>query len=201
MAIDQTTLDTYNTSAQALAAYFKGIGPRTDNIDYVLGLLHTKNPDVMEIGCGDGRDAVYITSVAESYIGIDYSEGLLALAREKLPDTQFVCADMQVYDYGNNVYDAVFAFASVLHVPKDALASLFAKIAHSLKDYGIFYVSTKHAETYQEKTKKDVHGERLFYFYSEIDIRELASELFDVVSIEIKPHGDNNWLEVALRKK
>jgi SAM-dependent methyltransferase len=201
MAIDQTTLDTYNTSARALAAYFKGIGPRTDNIDYVLSLLHTKNPDVMELGCGDGRDAVYITSVAKSYIGIDYSEGLLALAREKLPDTQFVCADMQTYDYGDAAYDAVFAFASVLHIPKEALGDLFAKIERSLRQEGVFYISTKHAESYQEKTKKDAHGERLFYFYCESDIRELALGLFDVVSIEIKPHGDNNWLEVAFRKK
>lgn len=55
------TTNTYDESAEALAEFFKGIGPRTSYIDLAFKLIgYKEHARVVEIGCGDGRDATEI---------------------------------------------------------------------------------------------------------------------------------------------
>jgi hypothetical protein len=55
---DRTTIATYDNSAQELAAYFAGIGSRLDIIQEALQLAGKPHEaKVVEVGCGDGRDA------------------------------------------------------------------------------------------------------------------------------------------------
>ena len=88
------TVETYDQSAEQLAEYFKGIGPRVDDIECALNLAgNPHSARVIEVGCGDGRDAEEIVKRVKFYEGIDPSEGLLALAKRKVPDTTFIKAD------------------------------------------------------------------------------------------------------------
>jgi hypothetical protein len=59
----ERTLQTYNESAEELAEQFKGIGARTQDIERGLSLTGSgRNARVVEIGCGDGRDAEEIVN-------------------------------------------------------------------------------------------------------------------------------------------
>ncbi len=197
------TLRTYNRSAKELSEYFRGIGPRKKYIERALELAGKEDgsADALELGCGDGRDAVEIIKHCRSYTGIDYSSGLIKLAKELLPSADFRVVDMQNFDYPYRSYDVVFAFASVLHIDKESLKLLFNKVARSLKAGGIFYISTKYASHYKENWKEDVHGRRLFYFYNENLIKNLSKEYFDMVFDDREIQGKTEWIEVALEKK
>ena len=79
-------IQTYDSSAIALAEYFKGIGPRINDIELGLNLARaSKKARVVEIGCGDGRDAIEIVKRSGWYEGFDPSEGLLDIARNTYP--------------------------------------------------------------------------------------------------------------------
>ena len=132
------TIETYDESAEALAGYFKGIGPRVYDIELALKLANMiTSARAVEIGCGDGRDATEIIKRVEWYEGFDPSEGLLKIARQKLPQASFVRADALIYNYPSNL-DVIYAFASLLHVNKGDLKTVFEKAAKALRKGGIF---------------------------------------------------------------
>lgn len=201
--LKKLTIQTYNDSALELAEYFRGIGSRVGDIEKAFNLCGKPNPDVLEIGCGDGRDAKEIVARTNSYLGFDISEGLLQLAQEYVPEANFVVADAIDFDYGNNRFDVVFAFASLLHLDKDELRSIFKKIHAALRDNGILYLSLKQSNKYKEELKKDKFGSRIFYFYNPELIDSLASWGFEIERTDsgFITTGNTQWFEMALRKK
>ena len=196
----QRNTETYNSSAEKLAAYFKGIGARTEDIELALELAQPVNEArVIEIGCGDGRDAQEIVKRVGWYEGIDPSSGLLNLAREKLPKVSFVEADAISYDYPENL-DVIYAFASLLHVKKEDMSAVFKKGYNALKPGGIYYVSLKERPKYTEEVQIDQYGERMFYYYTVELVRELAGPIFEAVHESHHTVGKTNWFTLALKK-
>lgn len=193
-------IETYNKSAAQLAEYFKGIGPRVKDIEMGLSLAGSPSKaSVVEIGCGDGRDAKEIVKRVDSYIGVDPSEKLLEIARKNIPDGNFVCADALSFDYPENI-DVIFAFASLLHVSRTELPQVFQKISDSLRIGGILFLSLKERDQYEEEIKNDEYGSRMFYYYNVALINELAGNAFEEVHQDHQTIGKTNWFTLALKK-
>jgi len=197
------TLDTYNRTARQLARYFMGTSPRIKHIEQAIELAgkNDGSGSALEIGCGYGRDAVEIIKRTKFYTGIDYSAGLIGLAKELLPNADFRVVDMQNYDYPAHAYDVIFAFASILHLDKESVKQLFIDAARSLTIGGIFYLTTKYAKGYKKEWYEDKHGKRLFYFYTPKMLADLAKEHYEVAVSEINTVDNIKWIEMALRRK
>jgi len=190
----------YNDSAVELSERLSGIGSRTKDIERALKLANkTKKANIVEIGCGDGRDAIEIVKYAEQYEGFDPSSGLLDIAKIRVPGASFVVADTYTYKYPDNL-DVVFAFASLLHINKDALSDVFNQIHKSLRSGGILYITLKERNLYGEETKTDEYGVRMFYYYSLPIIKELAGKGFTTVYEGRFIKGKTNWFAIALKK-
>ena len=194
------TIKTYDKSADKLADFYRGIGPRLKDIKFALKLANvSKNARVIELGCGDGRDAIEIIKLVAWYEGIDPSKGMLKIARASSPGASFVLADALTYNYPKHI-DVIFAFASLLHVKKDDLPKVFEKCARSLKVGGIFYISLKERDTYTEDIVKDDYGERMFYYYNVDLITQLAANLFEPIYIDHQIKGHTAWFTIALKR-
>jgi SAM-dependent methyltransferase len=197
----QKTVDTYNKSAVELAEYFKGIGPRVKDIEKAFELAgNRQNPNVLEIGCGDGRDAKEIVKYTTNYIGFDISSELIKIARGHAPGVSFEVADAVSYKYPKDL-DVVFAFAALLHLDKYEVAQILKLVHISLKPGGIFYISLKYMPEYIQKVKKDKYGERLFYFYNPTEIQDMAGKYYETVLENRQKIGDTDWFTIALRNK
>lgn len=195
------TVSAYDNSATDLAEKFRGIGARVYDIDLALKMAKTKeNSRVVEIGCGDGRDAEEIIKRVDYYEGFDPSEGMLEIAKKRLPHASFVQADALSYVYPENV-DVIFAFASLLHVDKKGVGSVLKKASQSLRLGGIFYISLKERAEYTEEVKNDEYGERMFYYYNIELINSLAGNLFVAEHEDRQKIGNTDWFTVALKKK
>lgn len=192
------TINTYNESAQSLADKFDAIGVRKEDIDETFALVQKDNPTVLEIGCGNGRDAQEILRHTNNYLGVDVSEELIRLAEQKVPNGQFVVADIEEYIMPTDL-DAVFAFASLIHVPKESLKKILQSIYDSLDFDGVFRLSMKYAEEYKEDTKTDEFGTRTYYLYSDKDIEEMAQN-FTVIKNKLNDAMGQKWVEVLLQK-
>jgi SAM-dependent methyltransferase len=120
---DRLTISTYDKSAAELADYFAGIGSRVDLIEDALHMADAPdNARVVEVGCGDGRDAVDIVPRVGDYEGFDPSIKLIELANQReLPKARFVKADALSYDYPQGL-GVIFGFASYLHLNRDDFA-------------------------------------------------------------------------------
>ncbi len=58
-----------------------------------------------------------------NYLGIDYSEGMLKMAREYVPNAKFQLADVSEFEFPEGL-DGIAAFASLLHLPPEKVRSV-----------------------------------------------------------------------------
>jgi SAM-dependent methyltransferase len=197
----QGTRDTYNHSAGQLGKHYDEIGPREGDIDLAFAIAgYPENAVVLEIGCGNGRDARAILRHTPFYTGIDTSEKMIALARIKAPKGVFEVADAVLYDYAGP-YDIVFALAQFRHMNIEEAATVLKKVYDSLKPGGVFYISSNYGEQYHQSSRADSYGLREMYYYNPAIIQQYAPEGFKKIQ-EIHDVVDGNqWFEIALKKQ
>lgn len=73
--------------------------------------------------------------------GIDISATQIAAARRNVPAATFTQADMTALDFEPASFDAVVAFYSLTHVPRDEGADLLGRIRGWLRPGGLFLAS------------------------------------------------------------
>lgn len=195
-----TTRATYDSSAPALAEYFKGIGSRVEDVERALVLYGpSAHIAAFELGCGDGRDGVEIAKRVATYKGIDYSAGMIAVAHDTNSDLDFMADDMLTAEFPPN-QDIIFAFASILHLDREDLKTVLDKCFASLNVGGILYISTKFKPEYTAEWKCDKFGERLFYFYNPDELKKLVNPAFQEVYSDMQVLGETEWFTQAFRK-
>jgi trans-aconitate methyltransferase len=205
MSSDNQTIQTYDNSADQIAAHFKQYkdGVAREEIDLSFKLARSPAAArVIEIGCGAGKEATEIIKRAGWYEGFDPSEKLLAIARSQNPGASFVNADALSYSYPNNI-DIVFALASMLHLNKEDFAATCEHIVHCLRPGGVLCMTLKEADDYTEQLQEDTFGTRLFYLYTPSLVRELAGPSFKQVHESHRTAGpeQKRWMSLILAKR
>lgn len=193
------TINSYNNQAKLFAQKFDNLGARLDDIKEIFSFLKKANPHILEIGCGNGRDAQELIKHTNNYLGIDIAEKMIELAREKVPQANFLVADIENYKFPANL-DLIFASASLIHLPKEKLKQVLVNASSALNKKGIFYLSMKHSDRYREDRQIDEFGDRTFYLYSQSDIDNLAID-FNILKNEVNDFFGKKFLEVILEKK
>lgn len=201
--MSDSTLNTYNNSAKDLAKYFAGIGART--LDIQRAFSYFTQPQllsVIELGCGDGRDAVEIAPYVKTFVGSDYSTELIKIAQKrKIYNALFEVQDMRELNFKIlNKADIIFAFASLLHLNKTEVRHLLQRSVNAINKDGIWYISLKYLDHYQEVTKHDEYGERQFYFYNPEEIIQLAGPAFVELYRDKQKLGSTDWFTLILKK-
>lgn len=78
---------------------------------------------ILDAGCGGGGASVLAAERGATVSGLDAAEGLIAFARQRLPNGDFQVADIESIPYEEGVFDAVFAANSVQY-SEDRVATL-----------------------------------------------------------------------------
>ncbi len=97
--------------------------------------------EVLELGCGAGLPMTVRLAVGRRVTGVDISAEQVRRARRNVPAASFVQADLVAIDRPPASLDAVVAFYSLTHVPRDEHAALFARIRSWLRPGGVFIAS------------------------------------------------------------
>ncbi len=194
----QQIIDTYNKGAESFAKKFDSLGTRISDIKEAFQIVNKNNPKVLEIGCGNGRDAQEILKYTFDYLGIDISEEMIKIARQNVPKANFQVADVESFNFPANL-DIVFAFASLIHTDKENFKNVLKKIFQMLNPSGIVWLSLKYSEEYKEIKKESEFGARTYYHYSDKDIVEMADG-FSIIKNEIRNIREQKWLEIILQK-
>jgi SAM-dependent methyltransferase len=194
------TIATYDASAAGMAMKFEIVGPRTEDIQKAFSHAPRKgDPRVLELGCGNGRDALEILKLTKAYVGMDLSEGLLSMARLAAPGADFRLGDMETDPFPAG-QDIIFAFASLLHSPQERVRAIMRKAHDALNPGGIFCINLKE-EAYREHLKEDEFGARTFYYYTPSLIEELAGDAYQALWLDRRNNGKQAWFTMGLRKR
>ena len=91
---------------------------------------YIKNGDkILDIGCGNGRLLELLKDKRIDYIGIDNSEELIRIAKNRYPQNKFLMADALNLPFAENSFDKIFSVAVFHHIPSKELRSQFLKEA------------------------------------------------------------------------
>ena len=126
---------------------------------YTAVLLEKLSPgaSVLELGCGAGVPTTQQLAQRFRVTGVDISAQQVALARQHVPEADFIQADMTQLDFTPASFDGVAAFYSIIHVPRDEQPELFQKIASWLRPDGLL-VATMGAHPMKAEYDDDFLG-------------------------------------------
>ncbi len=94
---------------------------------------------VLDAGCGTGY--LYSELKKTKYIGVDFSEKLIKIAKERYPEAFFKKEDILNLDFPNNYFDKIFTIGVLHQIPSSELRLEFLKKMHQLlKNDGVLII-------------------------------------------------------------
>lgn len=98
---------------------------------------------ILDVGCGTGHPvARYMLGRGYAVTGVDSSPSLIAKARERFPDREWIVADMRDLALGRR-FDGLIAWHSFFHLTDTAQRAMF-RLPPTLRR-GSAYVHQRHA--------------------------------------------------------
>jgi ubiquinone/menaquinone biosynthesis C-methylase UbiE len=162
---------------------------------------------ILDLGCGPGRDTKFFVDKGYKVIGVDISPQMIALARNSVPQANFLVSDIESLKLKDESINAIWASASLLHVSKKAMSGVVENLYRTLKPGGIFYVSMKKGSG-EELQADDRYGgvEKFWNYVSEDELTQLLVEQgFQI--LETDTHAKSTsyqthpWISVICKKK
>ncbi len=156
---------------------------------------------VLDIGCGSGRDLLWLVKKGFRATGFEASPGLAALARRNANCT-VIEGDFESFDFSTLSADALLLSGALVHLPHDQMESVLRNILQALTNQteALVYLSLKEGgEGYT-----DAHN-RTFYLWQDPDIRsvfrKLSLHVMDCTRTSSVLGTGEAWLGYVLKKR
>ena len=138
--IAQRTLAHYDQRAQA---FWEGTRDHdvSQNVDALLQSISAPPPfDLLDFGCGPGRDLKTFTTLGHRAVGLEGSAQLAAMARTN-SGCEVLEQSFLELDLPDSHFDGVFANAVLFHIPNQELPRVLKQLHATLKPGGVLFSS------------------------------------------------------------
>ena len=191
------TLLYYGKNAESFTDTTVGVDMRDIRSRFLKGLPECAY--ILDLGCGSGRDT---KAFLEQGYRVDASDGSEELCKKAssltgIPVKCMLFQELEAVD----VYDGIWACASILHLPKKDLADVLCKIAAALKKNGVLYTSFKYGSF------EGMRNGRYFTDFTEKSLREfweraIPLTIFEVWTTEdVRPgREEERWINLLARR-
>jgi SAM-dependent methyltransferase len=135
MVDKETVRRGYDEIAETYAADREEDGPEREILARFIGEL----PDsarVLDAGCGGGTPVLADLSASATAVGADISRTQLDLAADAVPDAALAQGDLAALPFRDGAFDAVTAYHSLIHIPRDQHRTVVDEFARVLADGG-----------------------------------------------------------------
>ena len=153
-------------------------------------LMQEGRQSLLEIGAGPGHDSLFFQEQGLDVTAVDLSPAMVALCRSKGLDAHEM--DMARLDFPAGSFDAVFAQNSLLHLPKAEMPGVLREISRVLVPGGLFFLGVYGGIDQEGIWDKDSYEpQRFFAFYTDDDLQQQVTQVFDLISFRPIPVGDD----------
>ena len=158
-----------------------------------------ENAEVLDLGCGSGRDTLWLE---EAGFGVTMLDGSMQMCRlaEIHTDHEVLHMTFDEMDF-QEVFDGIWACASLLHVPSDEMDGILEKVTAALKPGGYLYMS------YQYGDGEEIREHRLYHDYTEKSLSRLMKHQSELHAVKIwstvdrgEGNGHRKWVQVIAQK-
>ena len=190
------TIDYYNQYADEFAQATLNVDMETLYQPFLAELPESAR--ILDLGCGSGRDTLAFKNKGYQIDAIDYSTALVERATQL---TGIAVQQQSFYEIEvQDIYDGVWACASLLHCDRNRLPDVLKRIHSALRCGGICYMSFKYGTTDREKDG------RAFTDLNEEQAQELLDQLNGVrvlkqwITVDQRPDRQEKWLNLLWKK-
>lgn len=167
--------------------------------DAELFVLSLPGRYVLDLGCGPGRDMAFLTEKGLRVFGLDISSGMIQICKKK--GLNIVKGDVERLPFRKGSFDGLWAYTSLLHIPKTNFRESLERLAGLLKDRGILYLGMKEGnfEGFEQEGK---YKEKRFHsLYRNEELRGLLANKFSISHFSRVELGKDIYLNYLSKKK
>lgn len=168
-----------------------------EELEEALKLFQT-GAKILDLGSGSGNHALFFKNKGFDVLCLDISEGMLKKCREKGLKT--IKMDFENLKFPEQSFDVVWAYTSLLHIPKDKCPNVIKNIKHILKENGLFMISLKEGYT-EDMFDFHLGGKRWFSLYTDDEVRQLLEQDFTILKNWRVSVSNKVFLDYFCRKK
>ena len=145
---------------------------------------------VLDIGCGAGVPITQLLAARFTVTGVDVSREMIRLARANVPRASFVQSDITSVEFDDSTFDAVVAFFSLFHIPREDHPRLFRRIRDWLKPGG-YLMCTLSLDSEAGYTEDDFFGAKMYWSnYGLSEYEEMLTGIgFTILRTKVIGHG------------
>jgi|SRR3989344_5212794 len=155
---------------------------------------------ILDLGSGPGRDSIFFKNRGLNPLCLDISPEMIKLCEQK--ELEAIVGDLENIPFSKESFDGVWAYASILHVPKDKISQVIIKVNQILRSNGIFYCGMKEGDFEGFIESDKYHGSKRFCsLYRDEDIRKILTSQFDIFHTSRVQSRDDVYLNYLCKKK
>ena len=157
--------------------------------------------NLLEIGCGPGRDAQFFQSQGFQVLAVDNAPTMVRLTAEKGVTTQVL--DCYNLDQIDETFDAVYTMNCLLHILKKDIGHIFNLIATRLNGNGLMYLGLWGGEDFEGILEQDTYEpKRFFSFWEAETLLEVVQQSFNLeYYLRLNPREGVTFNSIIARKQ
>ena len=197
--IENLTIGHYEDNAESFRIGTKDHDV-SQNIAAFLGALPKgKQLDILDFGCGPGRDLNVFKQMGHRPTGLDGSKEFCKMT-QKLSKFTILHQKFLHLELEDNSFDGVFANASLFHVPSLELSRVLKEIHSALRKGGILFSSNPRGST--EGWQGQRYGHYMEFEESEIYLKKNGFKILDhYYRPSGKPRELQPWLAIVSQRQ
>lgn len=195
--IEAITLKHYESNAEAFWEGTKDYDVTQNYAAFLTSFPMGKSLDILDFGCGPGRDVKYFSDLGHRPIGLEGSAAFCQMARTysqcPILHQQFLSLSLP-----DQAFDGIFANASLFHIPSSELARVLNQLHGTLRPQGILFLSIPRGNN------EGWNGQR-YGHYMELETSQayLQAAGFEIMQHYYrpadKPLAEQPWLALVCR--
>lgn len=191
-----TTIDYYNQSADEFTQATLNVDMESLYEPFLAEL--PKRAHLLDVGCGSGRDTLAFKNKGYKVGAIDYSVEFVERAT-LLTGIQVKLQSFYEIDE-HEIYDGVWACASLLHCERARLAEVIGKLIAALKPNGVLYMSFKYGDSDREKDGRDFTDLNKDQAKSLLEQFDHVQQVKQWITVDQRPDRQEKWLNLLWKK-
>lgn len=111
-----------------------------------VGTMLTPAKNILELGCGNGRDSLYFLGLGLNVVAIDSSDGVIAQLKEKYEENNiyFICDDfVSSSAIFSGQYDYVYSRFTLHAITEEQETEVLHNVYKVLKKNGLFFIEVR----------------------------------------------------------
>lgn len=196
--IENVTLSHYDQNADSFWEGTKDHDVTQNREAFLAPFAEGKKLDILDFGCGPGRDVKYFQSLGHRPVGLDGSTVFCNMARQytqcEILQQNFLSLTLPLQSF-----DGIFANASLFHVPGQELPRVLGELHETLRPEGILFLSNPRGD------HEGWNGQRYGHYMQLHDSQDYLEEAgFEMLDYYYRPSGkpmsEQSWLAIVSRR-